>query len=134
MELHRQQPQRSGYRRWLNQEDLSIYSADQHDPAKGADSGGRAVKGFCRPYARRIQGEPVSMRFECESAEFELQFDADPSIPAPTEIFIPQIHYPAGAKISADGCLIEQKGALAYITASRQARCIVTVSSKGVEP
>jgi len=116
-----------------NQEDLSIYSADQHDPAKGADSGGRAIKGFCRPYARRIQGVPVSVRFECESAEFELQFDADPAIPAPTEIFIPHIHYPAGATIRAEGCTIVENGALVFITAPRKARCIVTVSPKGSE-
>lgn len=117
-----------------NQEDLSIYSVDQHDAAKGAESGGRAVKGFSRPYARRIQGEPISARFDHVSGCFELVFDADPSIPAPTEIFIPPIHYPAGADIRADGCTIEQKDALAFVTAPRKTRCTITLSPKKAGP
>lgn len=71
-----------------NQEDLSIYSADQktsNDPR----SGGRAVNGFCRPFAQRAQGVIQSMRFDAGKRLFSLQIDADPTIDAPTEIYVP---------------------------------------------
>ena len=47
-----------------NQEDLSIYSRDQSTGDNDANSGGRAIEGFSRPYARRIQGEPKAMSFD----------------------------------------------------------------------
>ena len=87
-----------------NQEDLSIYSADQDTGPNDPDSGGRAVKGFCRPYARRIQGEPKSMKFDAATTTFTLLFDADPAIRAPTEIYVPVIHFPGGAKVDAPMC------------------------------
>jgi hypothetical protein len=89
-----------------NQEDLSIYSVDQEDAARGADSGGRAVRGFSRPYARRVQGTPRSVSFDPARAEFKLVFEADPAIAAPTEIFLPAIHYPQTPAIAAEGCRI----------------------------
>jgi len=75
-----------------NQEDLSIYSADQktsNDPA----SGGRAVAGFCRPYAQRTQGTITVMRFDQERRLFSLEIEADLSIDAPTEIYAPQAQF-----------------------------------------
>jgi hypothetical protein len=91
-----------------NQEDLSIYSADQSTGPNDPSSGGRAVKGFSRPFARAVQGEPKRMSFDRRSAEFTLVFDADPGLRAPTEIFIPLIHYPGGAKVDCpDSCHAE---------------------------
>jgi len=75
-----------------NQEDLSIYSADQktsNDPM----SGGRAVNGFCRPYAQRAQGMIQSMRFDAGKRLFSLQIEADPAIEAPTEIYVPEAQF-----------------------------------------
>src|SRR5262249_40621909 len=65
-----------------NQEDLSIYSADQDTGPNDPDSGGRAVRGFSRPYARRIQGEPRSLKFDPFTHTLELSFDADPKLRA----------------------------------------------------
>jgi hypothetical protein len=93
-----------------NQEDLSIYSHDQSTGPNDPDSGGRAVKGFSRPYARRVQGEPKSMTFDAASATFTLVFDAEPNLPAPTEIFVPVIHFPNGAKVDAPNCDAEWIG------------------------
>ena len=39
-----------------NQEDLSIYSIDQRSDPADINSGGRALKGFVRPYARVVAG------------------------------------------------------------------------------
>lgn len=70
-----------------NQEDLSIWSADQ--VAGGPGSGGRAVEGFCRPYVRSAQGTIVSQLFDRASGAFEAVVDVDPTIAAPTEIYAP---------------------------------------------
>ena len=103
-----------------NQEDLSIYSIDQN--------GGRAVKGFSRPFARRIQGEPRAVAFDTATAIFELRFDADPAIAAPTEIFVPPVHYPNGAKLAAEGCRAAWRGAIVELTAERPGPTIVTIT------
>jgi hypothetical protein len=89
-----------------NQEDLSIYSRDQDTGPNDPDSGGRAVRGFSRPYARRIQGEPKSVLFDSTKAAFTLTFVADPAITEPTEIFVPTVHFPNGVKIAAPGLRI----------------------------
>ncbi|MBU7048122.1 MAG: cellulase family glycosylhydrolase [Theionarchaea archaeon] len=73
-----------------NMEDFSIFSRDQHD------IGGRAVRGFCRPYARKTAGKPVEMSFNVKKGEFKYVFEADAKIEAPTEIYIPAIQYPHG--------------------------------------
>ncbi len=79
-----------------NQEDLSIFSPDQL--ADGGD-GARALKGFARPYVRRAQGRIVSMRFDAASALFEAKIDADPTIDAPSEIVVPQAHFPGNVAV-----------------------------------
>ena len=75
-----------------NQEDLSIWSADQATSDDDPDSGGRAVAGFCRPHALAVQGTPISQRFVAATGEYELVFAADTAITAPTLIFIPPMH------------------------------------------
>ncbi len=82
-----------------NQEDLSVYSADQ--------GGGRAVAGFVRPYVRACQGVVTRMRFERATGTFSFTFDADPSIDAPTEVFLPDVHYPGDFKVSGPGLKAE---------------------------
>ncbi|MBO9709089.1 MAG: cellulase family glycosylhydrolase [Caulobacter sp.] len=81
-----------------NQEDLSIYSLDQVDGTGGADDGARALLGFCRPYAPLAQGVIGAMRFA--DGRFELELEADPTISAPTEIYIPDAHFPNGVKVT----------------------------------
>jgi hypothetical protein len=86
-----------------NQEDLSIYSRDQDTGLNDPDSGGRAVKGFSRPYARRVQGEPKSVHFDSAKGIFTLTFHADGNITEPTEIFVPTLQFPNGVHIDAPG-------------------------------
>ncbi len=86
-----------------NQEDLSIFSRDQqHDPTN-PDSGGRAVDGFVRPYPRAVQGRLAGMHFDRRRGEFTLAFDADPALPAPSEIHVPARHFPHGYSLEAPG-------------------------------
>lgn len=113
-----------------NQEDLSIFSRDQQDEPADPDSGGRAIEGFCRPYARRIAGEPVSMRFDSASGEFTLVFDVDPRVDGPTEIFIPRRHYPHGYLIEAAECEAVAVGQCIRIFCDGTGRRVVTLTRR----
>jgi hypothetical protein len=108
-----------------NQEDLSIYSADQ--------GGGRAVAGFSRPYARFVAGEPVSMSFDLVSGEFALVFDADPPIDAPTEIFVPALQYPQGYEVIASAGSVERSadGTRVAVTCRTSGRVTVRIVRPG---
>ena len=111
-----------------NQEDLSIYSRDQGTGPNDPNSGGRAVKGFSRPYARRIQGEPKSAKFDAADGTFTLVFDADPKIDAPTEIYVPTLHFPQGVKVVAPGCKTVTTGQLVELKAETAGPKTVTIS------
>jgi len=111
-----------------NQEDLSIYSQDQVDGSFGPDSGGRAMEGFCRPYARRVQGRIVAARFDRGRRHFTLDYQADPTIGAPTEIHAPRIQFPAGVAVRLEGV-----GARVTIDAERQTVEIAALAAGRVQ-
>jgi hypothetical protein len=81
--------------RW-NGEDLSIFSRDQQRDPSDPDSGGRALAAVVRPCARAVAGEPLRMRFDRRRRRFDFEFRHDPAVSAPTEIFVPALHYPDG--------------------------------------
>lgn len=91
-----------------NQEDLSIYSVDQTDEGTGPDSGGRAVAGFCRPYARAVQGRLQSLHFERDAGRLTLTYLADPSITEPTELYVPRLHFPEAYRVEIEGPIARQ--------------------------
>lgn len=86
-----------------NQEDLSIWSADQVDDPAHPGSGGRAVAGFCRPFVRAAQGTLLTQRFDRRSGVFEAVIETDASIGAPTEVFVPESQYPDGFEVTVQG-------------------------------
>ena len=57
-----------------------------------------------RPYAQRTAGFPTHMFFDKDTLEFTYQYEADLSITAPTEIFLPPVRYANGvAVVASDG-------------------------------
>ena len=58
-------------------------------------------------YPRAIAGHPVAFGFDPDSKDFFLEFESDPAITGPTEIYLPaRRHYPRGWEIrssDADG-------------------------------
>lgn len=84
-----------------NQEDLSIFSENQRNDPQNLDSGGRALAGFVRPYARSITGRPLEMLFNRTSGLFHFVYEADGE--GDTEIFVPTLQYPEGFAFEIDG-------------------------------
>jgi hypothetical protein len=76
-----------------NDEDFSIFSRDQQRDARDINSGGRALQAVVRPYPMRIAGEPLRVAFHVAKKEFTFAFRHDPRVSAPTEIFVPRLHY-----------------------------------------
>jgi hypothetical protein len=82
-----------------NDEDLSIFSQDQQADPGDLNSGGRALEAVVRPYARAVAGEPLEMAFDPKQRSFEFAFRHDPALRAPTEVFVPSLHYPDGYEV-----------------------------------
>jgi len=73
-----------------NEENLSIYRKE---------TGGRALAAIVRPYVRAVAGTLRRMRFTLRTRLFEAEFDHDPQVSAPTEIFVPNLQYPSGLTV-----------------------------------
>jgi hypothetical protein len=82
-----------------NDEDLSIYSRDQRADPADDNAGGRALRAVVRPYAVATAGTPLRMRFDMGTGAFVYRFRHDPAVAAPTEIFVPRLHYPRGCRV-----------------------------------
>jgi hypothetical protein len=95
-----------------NTEDLSIFCRDDLEAGRTetgdpGDSGGRALRGFARPYARATAGELLEMRFDARRGIFLMRYRPDPAIAAPTEVFVPALQVPRGFTVRAEGCEAE---------------------------
>ena len=82
-----------------NGEDLSIFSRDQQTDPEDIDSGGRALRAVVRPYPLATSGEPLRLSFDFKTGVFEYEFLHDLSVDAPTEVFVPDLHYPGGCRV-----------------------------------
>jgi hypothetical protein len=81
-----------------NEEDLSIFSRDQQTDPSDINSGGRAIKGFSRPYVMRAGGQLNAMRFDWQSGVFTATIlSREQSI---SEIYVPQLWYPHGIAVT----------------------------------
>ena len=74
----------------------------------GLDSGGRAVAGFCRPYARAVQGRLHALHFEPDAGRLNLSYGADDKLDGPTEIYVPRLHFPLGYRVDVAGSQVRQ--------------------------
>ena len=53
-----------------------------------------------RPYPRAMAGQPLCMRFDYQSGHFDLEFEHDAAVTAPSEVFVPRYQYPDGARVT----------------------------------
>jgi hypothetical protein len=107
-----------------NLEDLSIFSPELVTDVSSPYSGLRATPAFVRPSALSVSGIPTANQFHrrlgeliscstvcfksltdiylflARSGEFRLAFtDASPRVTAPTEIFVPMLHFSRGIEV-----------------------------------
>jgi len=108
-----------------NTENLSIYCADAG--AQGGP-GGRAVRGFSRPYAMAVAGIPLGMRFNRKKREFTLEWEASEG---KTEVFVPDHWYPEGwrAFFTGGNAVLEEKpeDRRLFVEVSGGGKCRVSV-------
>jgi hypothetical protein len=76
-----------------NEEDLSIFSRDQQANPADIHSGGRAVRGFCRPWVMQVAGRLRSRRFDWQNAVFTAVVDAEEILNGQTLVYVPDIWY-----------------------------------------
>jgi hypothetical protein len=88
-----------------NLEDLSLYSKNQMGDSQldPIYQGARGIYGYCRPYAQRIAGQILTMKFDQRKNQFWLKFRPTSCGSSETEIFIPNLYYPAGIKVRGSG-------------------------------
>jgi hypothetical protein len=101
-----------------NGEDFSIYSRDTLTNHADIGSGARAMKAFLRPYPRATAGTPLSLAYNIRSGRFSFRFRHDPSVDAPTDIFLPRRIYGSSCTVSvSDGTwkLIPETQTLIYL-------------------
>jgi hypothetical protein len=119
-----------------NTEDLSIFCRDEMEAGRSetgekADAGGRALRGFVRPYARATAGEILEMRFDSRKGSFVLRYIPDPSVAEPTEVFLPAIQYPRGYGLETEGCDAEAAGSSILLRAHKGSiEAVLRVSRK----
>ncbi len=82
-----------------NDEDLSIYSPDQRTNHRDINSGGRGLQAVVRPYPVVTAGKILRANFIPHTRVFKMEFMHDREIAAPTEIYIPNCHYPHGYSV-----------------------------------
>lgn len=54
------------------------------------------MRAFARVYARAVSGIPTLMDFDPRRRQFRLEWRLSVTIRQPTEVFVPEIHYPRG--------------------------------------
>jgi hypothetical protein len=83
----------------FNGEDLSIFCRSEQEHLEDIHSGGRALRAVVRPYPRATAGEPLRLSYDWQSRTFDFAFRHNPNATAPTEIFVPFLHYPHGLSV-----------------------------------
>ncbi len=118
-----------------NQEDLSLFSRDQQggkDWRTDINAGGRAIEGFSRPFARRVSGILHRMEFHRKKGTFLLEYEPDPKITAPSEIYIPPFQYPNGFEVACTGAdwNLDASNSLLLITNPNLGRVVLEIKRK----
>jgi endoglycosylceramidase len=86
------------------------------------------------PYPQATAGTPLTYRYDPAADSFSTRYTPDPAVHAPTVVYVPPIHYPAGYKVSVSGArVVSNPGAsLLQLVNERGAREVsLVVTSKG---
>lgn len=83
-----------------NNEDLSIYSLDLEGERDDPYNGARAKHSLIRPYPIYTPGTPSYMYFDMKQQVFEFMYIDDVGAQGQLEIFLPNLHFKEGTKVS----------------------------------
>ncbi|WOF73292.1 cellulase family glycosylhydrolase [Parvibaculaceae bacterium PLY_AMNH_Bact1] len=114
-----------------NQEDLSIFSRDQQDDPTDINSGGRALKGFVRPYLQACKGTPLETKFTLDTGEFVSRYQPEGSGEA--TVFVPVLQYPDGYSLSVDGGTADYDAIAQKVTVTPEGPGEVSITITPVE-
>lgn len=96
----------------VGDEDVPIDMDNVADPA--------VVRALVRPYPRAVAGTPGEFSFDPASRRFALTYDTKaPSgrqLDAETEVFVPELQYPNGYAVSADGATVTSEPCATTLT------------------
>lgn len=82
-----------------------------------------------RPYPMAVAGVPGAYAFDPRTGRFTLRYAADPSVRAPTVVFVPERHYPDGYAVDVVGARVTSRPCSPYLTlATRRRARDVTVA------
>jgi hypothetical protein len=117
-----------------NLEDFSIFSVDQLTEPDDINSGGRAIRGFCRPHFTTVAGTPKHMDFDMKTGLFTFDFDADSSIMDGTTLYVPEVQYPKGftVKLSEGTYEYDRETQVLHVHTKQKGPHSVSVSREGV--
>jgi endoglycosylceramidase len=86
----------------------------------------RKLRLLVRTYAQATAGTPLRMRFDPQTGDFVFRYRPDPTVEAPTRIFVSPLHYPGGRRVRVEhGRVVHRSPRLLAVEAS--SRRIVTV-------
>lgn len=106
-----------------NEEDLSIYSRED---------GGRALDAVVRPYPRALAGTLISSSYQRRNKRYELTFTHRDDCTAPSEIFVPRLHFPNGVNVQvSDGTWTLEGDVLTFTHDPNVTRHTLSLSPRG---
>lgn len=109
-------PDNDGYDRYLTdvlkifddfRSNWSYWSNDQGgwSPLNGDRSETPILQHLIRPYPRAVAGKIIAYNYNTDSKKFWVKFKSNSDIKLPTELFIPNRHYPNGWELHVSGAL-----------------------------
>ncbi|MCS6821586.1 MAG: cellulase family glycosylhydrolase [Microscillaceae bacterium] len=91
---------RNDYGDGWNLEDYSIFSLSQRGKERDLYTGIRAIEALARPYPLFLAGKLTCLEFDYKKHILKIVFEHFEGVHAPTEIFLPEVHFPEDSLIT----------------------------------
>ena len=97
------------YKRWNDPTTADDAQGLFRDDSRFASVKRAKLRELVRTYAQATAGTPLTMRFDTTTGDFTFRYRPDPSITAPTRIFVSPLHYPDGYRVEVRGGRVVQR-------------------------